>query len=151
LPAFASAFYYFCLCSFEDKSKPCIFVPSGNFGNLTAGLIAFKMGLPVYKFVAAVNANYVFPSYLKSGKFTPKPSVKTLSNAMDVGNPSNFFRITDLLGDNHELVGRVIFSKSFSDRQTIDAIKEIKKKFNYIMDPCAVGYLALKNLLMKVS
>lgn len=144
------AFYYFsAYAQLEDKSKPLVFsVPSGNFGNLTAGLIAFKMGLPVYKFVAAVNANNVFPSYLKSGKFNPKPSVKTLSNAMDVGNPSNFFRITDLLGTNHELVGRVIFSESFSDRQTVNAIKEIMQKFNYIMDPHgAVGYLALKKFI----
>ncbi|HVO74406.1 MAG TPA: threonine synthase [Ignavibacteriaceae bacterium] len=148
------AFYYFsAYAQLKDKNKSLIFsVPSGNFGNLTAGLIAYKMGLPVYKFAAAVNANDIFPSFLRSGKFIPQPSVKTLSNAMDVGNPSNFFRIIDLLGNDHKLVGKVIFSESFSDKLTVDAIKEIKAKFNYIMDPHgAVGYLALKKFTNEIK
>jgi len=151
---FPQAFYYFFgYAQLEDKSKPIIFsVPSGNFGNLTAGIMAFKMGLPIYKFIAATNANDVFPYYLKTGNFIPKPSVKTISNAMDVGNPSNFVRITSLLGNSHELVSRVIFSESFSDQLTINAIKEIKEKFNYIMDPHgAVGYLALKSFIAETE
>jgi threonine synthase len=144
------AFYYFSgYAQLEDKNKPLIFsVPSGNFGNLTAGVIAFKMGLPVYKFIAATNANNVFSFYLKTGKFIPKPSVKTISNAMDVGNPSNFIRITSLLGNDHQTVSKIIFSESFSDQSTINAIKDIKNNFNYIMDPHgAVGYLALKSFI----
>jgi threonine synthase len=130
------SFYYFSgYAQSEDKNKPLVFsVPSGNFGNLTAGLIAFKMGLPVYRFIAATNSNDVFPYFLRT------------SNAIDVGNPINFVRITSLLGESNELVSKVIFSESFSDKMTIEAIKEIKKKFNYIMDPHgAVGYLALKS------
>ncbi|PKP05502.1 MAG: threonine synthase [Bacteroidetes bacterium HGW-Bacteroidetes-5] len=128
--------------------RPLVFsVPSGNFGNLTAGLFAMQMGLPVHRFVAAVNSNDIFPKYLQTGKFEPKPSIPTLSNAMDVGNPSNFARIQALFG-NADAAGKVIFSHSYSDSQTLEAIREIYTQHNYLMDPHgAVGYLALQEYL----
>ncbi len=132
------------------KCKIIFSVPSGNFGNLTAGLIAKKMGLPIKKFIAATNANDIFPKYLSSGKFNPKPSKKTISNAMDVGNPSNFARIKALYKNNIKTMSKDIWSKSFDDKKTKDAILEIYKKYNYISDPHgAVGYLGLKNYLKK--
>ncbi|MFA6598447.1 MAG: threonine synthase [Ignavibacteriaceae bacterium] len=144
------SFYYFeAYKQIKDKSLPFVVsVPSGNFGNLTAGLLAQKMGLPVHKFIAAVNANDVFFNYLESGKFESKPSVLTLSNAMDVGNPSNFARIISLFENNFKLLKKNITSASFDDGQTLAAIKEVYDKCNYTIDPHgAVGYLALKNYL----
>ncbi len=131
-------FYYF--YAYFQLKKPLVFsVPSGNFGNLTAGLIAQKMGLPVEKFIAAVNTNETFPEYLRTGEFKPKPSVKTISNAMDVGNPSNFPRVLKLNEND-------ILSASFSDQQTKEAILEIAPY--YTLDPHgAVAYLGLKKFL----
>lgn len=128
--------------------RPLVFsVPSGNFGNLTAGLFAMQMGLPVHRFIAAVNSNDIFPNYLQTGKFEPKPSIPTLSNAMDVGNPSNFARIQALFG-NAVSAGKIIFSRSYSDPQTLEAIREIHTRHNYLMDPHgAVAYLALQDYL----
>ena len=146
------SFYYFnAYKQLHDKNKPLIFsVPSGNFGNLTGGLIAKKMGLPVNKFIAAVNSNNVFPNYLKTGKFIPKPSIKTISNAMDVGNPSNFYRILDLFNNDWNKLKSEIESSSFSDESTKDAIKEICSKNNYLIDPHgAVGFLALEEYINK--
>ena len=141
------SFYYFeAYKQIKDKSLPMVVsVPSGNFGNLTAGLFAQQMGLPVHKFVAAVNANDVFFNYLQSGKYEPKPSILTLSNAMDVGDPSNFVRIISLFNNGVDLIRENISSSSYSDAQTLFAIKEVKEKYNYTIDPHgAVGYLALK-------
>jgi len=128
------------------NAKSIIFsVPSGNFGNLTAGLFAKEMGLPVEKFIAAVNSNDVFPQYLRRGFYEHKPSVLTISNAMDVGNPSNFARIEALYG-NAENIGKIIYSQSYSDNQTIEAIREVYTQTGYLIDPHgAVGYLALKD------
>ncbi|MGB8319621.1 MAG: threonine synthase [Ignavibacteriaceae bacterium] len=140
------SFYYFnAYKQLKDKNKPLIFsVPSGNFGNLTGGLISKKMGLPVDKFISAVNANDVFPIYLNSGKFIPKPSVKTISNAMDVGNPSNFYRILDLYENNWNKINNEISSYSISDPLTKDAIKKIYNEYKYLIDPHgAVGFQAL--------
>ena len=146
------SFYYFnAFKQLENKNFPLIFsVPSGNFGNLTGGLIAWKMGLPVDKFIAAVNANDVFPNYLKTGRFTPRASVRTISNAMDVGNPSNFYRILDIFNKENEEINNVIFSSSFSDATTKEAIKKIYDEYNYLIDPHgAVGYLALEEYVNK--
>ncbi|PKO98113.1 MAG: threonine synthase [Bacteroidetes bacterium HGW-Bacteroidetes-8] len=130
-----------------DEQRLLFSVPSGNFGNLTAGLFAMQMGLPVHRFIAAVNSNDIFPNYLQNGKFEPKPSIPTLSNAMDVGNPSNFARIQSLFG-NAAAAGKVIFSQSYSDPQTLEAIREIYTQHSYLMDPHgAVGYLALQEYL----
>lgn len=130
----------------KDKSKETIItVPSGNLGNLTAGLIAKKMGLPIKKFIAATNANDVFTKYVNSGNFEPRDSVRTISNAMDVGNPSNFARILSSYNNIHNEIKDDIYSASFNDEETIDAIKEVYKKFNYIIDPHGgVGFLAAK-------
>jgi threonine synthase len=119
-------------------------VPSGNFGNLCAGLIAKEMGMPSCRFVAANNANDVFTEYYNSTVFTPRASVKTLSNAMDVGNPSNFQRIQDLYKDI-EAVRAFIQAYSYTDEETLTAIKEIYKRYNYVVCPhTAVAYLGLK-------
>ena len=138
-------YYFYAYYQLKDKSKPVVIsVPSGNFGNLTAGLIAKKMGLPIDKFVAAVNANDTFEKYLQTGEYTPQKSVETISNAMDVGNPSNFARIMELYDHDVEKVKADIWSKSFSDEETTRAIQEVHKKYNYLMDPHgAVAYLGL--------
>ncbi len=126
-------------------SKPLVFsVPSGNFGNLTAGLFAKKMGLPVSTFIAATNRNDVVPKYLESGEFEPKPSVQTLSNAMDVGNPSNFARMLELYG-SVEKMREDIFGASFNDVETLEGMREIYRRYEYIAEPhTAIGYLGLE-------
>lgn len=143
------SFYYFHALGQLRKinDKPMIVsVPSGNFGNLTAGLIAKEMGLPVYKFIAAVNANDTFPLYLHSANFSPKASVQTLSNAMDVGNPSNLGRIFNLYKDDIVLIRKNISSTTHSDAETKKTMKEVYDACGYVLDPHgAVGYAALKN------
>ena len=141
------SFYYFeAYKQIKHLGKPVVFsVPSGNFGNLTAGLIAQKMGLPIHHFIAATNANDVVPEYLVSGEFTPRPSIATISNAMDVGNPSNFVRMLDIFGSTWNTMQQHVSGYAFDDNATRKAIKAVKKKFDYIIDPHgAVGYLALK-------
>ena len=141
------SFYYFeAYKQLDTKDKPVVFsVPSGNFGNLTAGLFAKKMGLPVHEFIAATNANDVVPQYLETGVYIPTPSVRTLSNAMDVGNPSNFARILDIYGSTWNNMTKEIKGYTFNDEATKEGVKEVFKKYNYIIDPHgAVGYLALK-------
>jgi len=144
-----SFYYHFAYSQLETREKPVIFsVPSGNFGNLTGGLFAREMGLPVHKFIAAVNSNDIFPKYLESGNFEPKPSVQTISNAMDVGNPSNFARISDIFANDVDKVRDVIYSRSYSDTQTQNAIREVHERYGYLIDPHgAVGYLALNDYL----
>ena len=140
------SFYYFeAYKQLKNKKKPTVFVvPSGNFGNLTAGLLAKKMGLPISQFIAATNANDIVPTYLKTGSYQPRPSTQTISNAMDVGNPSNFARMNDLY-KNVEDMRAQIKGYAFNDEQTKQAMKEVKDKFGYIIDPHgAVGYLAFK-------
>lgn len=128
------------------KGKEVVFVvPSGNFGNLTAGLLAQKMGLPVQHFVAATNANDVVPEYLASGTYQSRPSVRTLSNAMDVGNPSNFARMLDLFGSTWNIMKNRISGYAFSDEETQAAMRLIHRKYGYVIDPHgAVGFLAWK-------
>ena len=143
------SFYYFWAwgqCSADSKLAFC--VPSGNFGNLAAGIFAKRMGLPVAKFIAATNSNSTFIDYLNSGIFTPRPSVKTISNAMDVGNPSNFVRILDLYQQNYTQIKEQIIGYTVSDEQTADCIKRVMSENNYILDPHgAVGYWALEQYL----
>ena len=151
------SFYYFeAYKQLKDKSRPLVFsIPSGNFGNLTAGLFAKKLGLPVDHFIAATNSNDIVPQFLNSGEYNPKASVATISNAMDVGNPSNFYRMLSLYMDKVVPVKverftwnnmkKDISGFSYSDETTREAIQEIKEKYDYVMDPHgAVGYLALK-------
>ena len=123
-------------------------VPSGNYGNLTAGLLAKAMGLPIAGFIASSNANEIVHKYLDSGKFEPKPSVQTISNAMDVGNPSNFGRMTELYGQSWEKIIKSIQGFSATDKQTKVAMKKVFDEYGYILDPHgAVGYLGLQHQL----
>lgn len=144
------SFYYFeSYKQLKDKSKPVAFcIPSGNFGNLTAGLLAKQMGLPIEHFVAATNANDVVPQYLHTGVYTPRPSVATLSNAMDVGAPSNFARMMDMYGSEWSKVKNDISGFAYSDEATEKALLEVLNNYNYLIDPHgAVGYLAMKEYL----
>lgn len=140
------SFYYFEAykqLKLKGKTDIVFVVPSGNFGNITAGLFAQKLGLPVNKFIAAVNANDVFTKYIQSGNFTPKPSVRTISNAMDVGNPSNFARIDFLNDSSWNKVKKNIASYTFTDAETEIAMREVMQKYNYVLEPhAAIGYLA---------
>ena len=140
-------FYYFrAYQQLANKSEPFIFcVPSGNLGNLTAGLISQKMGLPVHKFISAVNSNSVFSDYISTGDFNPRSSISTLSNAMDVGNPNNFERITEIFNSSHEEIKSNIESISISDKETIEVIKKVYDEFDYLIDPHgAVGFSAMQ-------
>ena len=123
-------------------------VPSGNFGDITAGLVAYKMGMPVKRFIAAVNANRVFPDFLESGEYKPQPSKATLANAMDVGDPSNFARVYELFDRSVEKIRKVVSSSSYSDEQIGNTIAKVSQESGYLCDPHgAVGYAALKDML----
>lgn len=141
----SQSFYYVYLCARLNKKVPIVVsVPSGNFGNLTAGIIAKKMGAPIVKFIASTNSNDVVPKYLLTGNFQPKLSVSTISNAMDVGNPSNFSRMLELYDNNVEKMRNDIHGASFSDTETKKAILNVYKRYKYIMDPHGtVAYLGL--------
>lgn len=122
-------------------------VPSGNFGNLTAGLIAHRIGLPCGRFVAATNSNDVVPRYLGSGSYDPVASVSTISNAMDVGDPSNFARILDLYGGDADALRRDVRGSRHDDAETRAAIRDVHARTGYVMDPhTAVGYLGIREL-----
>ena len=149
------SFYYFeGYKQVEDKSRPVtMVVPSGNFGNLTAGLLGKQMGLPIDHFIAATNINKTVPDYLSSGTFEAKPSVQTISNAMDVGNPSNFPRMKALYGADSSTWNNMkkdISGDYYTDKETLQAIIDIKQKHSYVADPHgAVGYLACLKHLQK--
>ncbi|NNF22119.1 MAG: threonine synthase [Saprospiraceae bacterium] len=144
------SFYYFEAFKQLSDYKDVVFsVPSGNFGNITAGYIARLMGLPVSYFIASVNNNTTFYDYMKTGVYRARPSVPTLSNAMDVGDPSNFPRLLQLTGSTWNLMKEHIKSYHFSDNQTRITIKDIYEKYNYIPDPHgAVGFLACQQNLL---
>lgn len=146
------AFYYFNAYArmkangLADNLVIC--VPSGNFGNITAGLFAQKMGLPVRRFIAANNANNIFYQYLKTGVYKPKPSTQTIANAMDVGNPSNFARIYDLYNGSHSRISSMISGATYTDDEIKSTVKQCYKENGYILDPHgACGYQALKDNL----
>ncbi|MBT8231686.1 MAG: threonine synthase [Saprospiraceae bacterium] len=148
------SFYYFeAYKQLRDKFDDIVFsVPSGNFGNLTAGLIAKKMGLPISKFLAATNMNNTVPLYLSTGNYQPKPSLATISNAMDVGSPSNFSRIQSLYSSTWNMLKKDIKGSFYTDDQTVSGLKELKDLYNYIADPHgAIGYLASKEYLKKTD
>lgn len=140
--------FYFLFAYKQTKSqgKEIVFsVPSGNFGNICAGLVAQKLGMPVKHFVASTNVNDTVPEFMKTGEYNPKPSTATISNAMDVGDPSNFIRIRHLFQDDFEALSENLSSYTFSDAETREAMKVIYSASNYIPDPHgAVGYLGLK-------
>ncbi|MBK8621900.1 MAG: threonine synthase [Saprospiraceae bacterium] len=143
-------FYYFeAYRQVTNKNLPItISVPSGNFGNLTAGLMSKKMGLPVQRFIAATNANNVVPKYLQSGVFSPKQTIPTISNAMDVGLPSNFERIMDMYGSTWNKITTDIFGFWLNDEDNHKAMLQCYDKYNYITDPHgAIAYQSLKTTL----
>ena len=142
-------YFLFAYKQAKSKGKELVFsVPSGNFGNICAGMVAHKLGMPVKHFVASVNSNDIVPEYLKTGEYKPKPSVATISNAMDVGDPSNFIRIQKLFNNNLEALSQKLSSFSYSDEETKAAMQKIYAETGYIADPHgAVGYLGLKHYL----
>ncbi|SFW46159.1 threonine synthase [Sinomicrobium oceani] len=142
-------YFFFAYKQLQHKEKDVIFaVPSGNFGNICAGIMAGKLGLPVDHFVAATNINDTVPQYLKNGTYSPKPSKQTISNAMDVGNPSNFVRIQQFFDQDIEALKAKFSSYSFSDDQTRKVMANIYTASGYVADPHgAVGYLGLKKYL----
>ena len=142
-------YYFFAYKQLKNKKQPLVVsVPSGNFGNICAGLLAQQLGLPITHFVAATNVNDCIPDYLKTGIYKAKPSIQTISNAMDVGNPSNFVRILELFQDNSNKLKELFSSYSFTDNETKAAINELYLEHNYIADPHgAVGYLGLNKYL----
>ena len=143
------AFYYFYAYAQMKKKgladQLVVCVPSGNFGNICSALFGKKMGLPIKRFIAANNANDIFFKYLQTGKYEPKPSVQTIANAMDVGDPSNFARVYDLYGKSHEAICADISGATYTNEQIAETIKEVKAETGYVCDPHgACGYRALK-------
>lgn len=141
------SFYYFYAYGqlVNQTKKPIMFsVPSGNYGNLTAGVFAQRMGLPIHHFVASTNVNDIVPHYISTGAFIPKPSVQTISNAMDVGNPSNFARLNYLFNNSQETFARNVSGKAYTDEETKEGLQHLQQ-LGYTADPHgAVGYLGLK-------
>lgn len=143
-------FYYFeAYRQWKDKTKPpVICVPSGNFGNICAGMIAAAGGLPVSHFIAACNANDMVADYLATGQYHPKPAIPTYSNAMDVGNPSNFIRIMELFGREYELIRKRLSAETVTDEETRAVIGRVYRDYGYMLDPHgAVGFLGLEKYL----
>ena len=143
------SFYYFHAYAQMKKlglaDNLVVCVPSGNFGNITSGLFAKKMGLPIKRFIAANNANDIFYKYLQTGVYEPKASVQTIANAMDVGDPSNFARIIDLYKNDHDAICADVSGATFTDEQIAETIKAVSDKYGYICDPHgACGYRALE-------
>jgi len=144
------SFYYFWVYKqLKDKQKPYVVsVPSGNYGNITAGLMAKKMGLPIAKFIASTNVNDIIPSFLDTGNFEPQPSVETISNAMDVGNPSNFYRMFELYNKDVNAIRKDIEGFSYDDEATKKTMLDVFNRTGYTLDPHgAVGYLGLKDYM----
>ena len=147
-----SFYYFYAYGQLQQQGKPVVFsVPSGNFGNLTGGLLAAAMGLPVHRFVAATNANDVVPQYLATGIYAPRPSVQTISNAMDVGSPSNYARMEALFGGEFEQFRRRIAGYTFTDEETRETIREAYQRHSYLLDPHgAVAFSGARKLLNEI-
>ena len=147
------AFYYFyAYAQMKRQGKAdelVICVPSGNFGNLCAGLFAHRMGLPIKRFIAANNRNDIFYQYLQTGEYNPRPSVQTIANAMDVGDPSNFARILDLYGHSHADICALISGATYTDGQIAETVADTYQRTGYLLDPHgACGYRALAEMLL---
>jgi len=141
-------YYFFAYQQWQHEESPVICVPSGNFGNICAGMVAYISGLPVKHFIAACNINDVVPQFLSTGDYKAKAAVATISNAMDVGDPSNFVRIMELFHQKIENLKSMLSSYSIDDATTKQTIKEVFEKYNYTLDPHgAVGYYALNKYL----
>lgn len=144
------SFYYFSSYEqLEDKTKPVVYsIPSGNFGNLTAGLFAQKMGLPIHQFLAATNINDVVPEYLTTSIYRPRPSISTISNAMDIGDPSNFARIYELFNGNFDQIKAHMKGFAYTDKETAAGVKAIMENTGYLSEPHgAIAYLAIKDFI----
>lgn len=145
-------YYFYALQQWQSDEPPVVCVPSGNFGNICAGLLAAVSGLPVKHFVAACNSNDVFTKYLLSGNFNSQQAVSTISNAMDVGNPSNLVRVLEMFGNDYSRIKNFISSYSISDTETAGTIARVYKQHNYILDPHgAVAYASLEKHLVRNS
>ncbi len=146
-------YFFFAYKQLKKYNKPLIVsCPSGNFGNICAGILAKRLGLPIFHFVAATNANDTVPQFLQNGKYEPKPSVATISNAMDVGNPSNFIRIQEMYHNDLKEFNKDFSSFTFTDEETKLAMKNIYTNSGYIAEPHgAVGYLGLKREMQNHS
>lgn len=142
-------FYYFlAIKKIENNNQNIFSVPSGNFGNICAGILSKEMGLNIKLFIASTNINNTVPKYLESGIYNPKKTKPTISNAMDVSNPSNFIRIQKIFNNDLQKINKVIKGYSYNDSETREAIKDVYNSYNYIMDPhSAIGYLGLKSYL----
>ncbi len=146
------AFYYFNayarMKALGKADRMVMCVPSGNFGNITAGLFGHVMGLPIHRFIAANNANDIFYQYLQTGVYQPQPTKQTLANAMDVGDPSNFARVYDLYGGRHDAITAYISGATYTDDDIRDTMRECHARTGYVLDPHgACGYRALRDLL----
>jgi threonine synthase len=142
-------FYYFLLAGVDGGQGPVVSVPSGNFGNLTAGLIAKHIGLPIAQFVAATNVNDAVPEYLESGVYEPRPSIATVANAMDVGAPSNFERVQSLYNSDLMALRQDIVGFAYEDSQVIAEIGHVYREHGYVLDPhSAIAWLALQDRLV---
>lgn len=138
-------YYFYAWAHQPEECEPVFVVPSGNLGNLAAGLLAWRLGLPATGFIAATNANRVLPDYLESGVFEPRPSVRTVSSAMDVGNPSNLERLGPILGSDSLSASEILVASSHTDEQTLGAIHEYFDRLEYVPDPhTAVGLVAAR-------
>lgn len=143
-------YYFFALKQWPHEQPPVISVPSGNFGNICAGLLAHLTGLPVRYLIAACNANAVVPAFMESGTYVPRKAVPTISNAMDVGDPSNFVRILELFHHNFPELKKRLSSISVSDDQTKTTLLDVHRNYGYLLDPHgAVGYFALEHYLSR--
>ncbi len=142
-------FYYFlAIKKIENNNQNIFSVPSGNFGNICAGILSKEMGLNIQLFLAATNINKTVPRYLESGIYNPEKTKPTISNAMDVSDPSNFIRIQKIFNYDLQKIKKVIKGYSYNDSETREAIKDVYNSYNYIMDPhSAIGYLGLKSYL----
>ena len=140
-------FYYFLIAGL-DGAPPIVSVPSGNFGNLTAGLIAKRIGLPVRRFAAATNVNDAVPKYLASGQYEPRASIRTVANAMDVGAPSNFERMQAMYGGDLEALRRDVVGFAYDDARVVAEIGRVHEAHGYVLDPhSAIAWLALQDVL----
>jgi len=128
-------YYFFALQQWQEEKPPVICVPSGNFGNICAGILAWVSGLPVQHFIAACNANDIVPAFMQQGQYTPKPAIATISNAMDVGNPSNFIRVLELFHQQFSELQQHFDSWSISDEQTKQTLGKVYKEYGYLLDP----------------
>lgn len=141
-------YYFYAYQQWQHEEPPVISVPSGNFGNICAGILAHISGLPVKHFIAACNANDVVPEFLQTGNYQPKKTISTVSNAMDVGNPSNFIRVLELFHQHINDLKKILTSYSIGDAATKATISEVFNRYNYTLDPHgAVGYYALIDYL----